>query len=227
MVKLYGLIFDVDGVIADTEPPTAEASIKVFEDFLGIKGVKSEDFEAGLGCGPEAYVKAAAEIHGLKLTHEQLAQTVEMREQNFIKLLQQSPLPTFPGVLELMEKALARKDFRLAIATSSSREMSEVILKGAGIPYDKMTYVTGSDVKNKKPHPEIFLLAAERMGIAPANCVVIEDTPDGVRAARAADAKCIAVTNTATAQKLSQADLVCHSLEQINLGTIRKLVEGQ
>jgi len=227
MDKLYGLIFDVEGVIADTEPPTAEASIKVFEDFLGIKGVKSEDFEAGLGCGPEAYVKAAAEVHDLQLTDEQLAQAVKMREQNFTRLLLQSPLPAFPGVLELMHKALEQPIFRLSIATSSSREMSEVVLKGAKIPYDKMAYVTGSNVKNKKPHPEIFLLAAQRMAIAPANCVVIEDTPDGVRAARAADAKCIAVTNTTTAEKLSQADLVCHSLEQINLETIIRLVEDK
>jgi len=227
MDKLYGLIFDVDGVIADTEPPTAEASIKVFEDLFGIKGVKRRDFEAGLGCGAEAYVKAAANVHGLKLTDEQLARAVKMREQNFIRLLLQSPLPAFPGVLELMHKALEQPNFRLAIATSSSRQMSEVILKGAGIPYDKMAYVTGSDVKNKKPHPEIFLLAAERMGIAPADCAVIEDTVDGVRAAKAARAKCIAVTNTATAEKLAEADLVCDSLEQINLETIIKLIEGK
>lgn len=225
MSKLYGLIFDVDGVIADTEPPTAEASIKVFADLFGVKGVKREDFEAGLGCGAEAYVKAAAEVHDLQLTDDQLAQAVRMREENFIKLLKKSPSPAFPGVLELMEAALGRQNFRLAIATSSSREMSEVILKGAGIPYDKMAYVTGSDVKNKKPHPEIFLLAAQRMGIAPANCVVIEDTPDGVRAAKAAGAKCIAVTNTATAEKLSQADLVSDSLERIDIETIIQMIE--
>jgi len=56
MNKLHGLIFDVDGVIADTEPPTAVATIKAFEDLFGIKGVKNEDFEAGLGKGPEAYI---------------------------------------------------------------------------------------------------------------------------------------------------------------------------
>jgi len=227
MEKLYGLIFDVDGVIADTEGPTAEATIKVFEDLFGVKGVRREDFEAGLGCGAEAYVKAAAKVHGLELTDEQLAQAVMMREQNFIYILQQSPLPAFSGVLEMMETALARPDFRVAIATSSSREMSEVILKGAKIPYDKMAYVTGSDVGNKKPHPEIFLLAAERMGIEPANCVVVEDTPDGVRAGKAAGAKCIAVTNTTTAEKLDKADLVCDSLEQIDLETIIKVIEGK
>lgn len=226
MDKLYGLIFDVDGVIADTEAPTAEATIKVFEDLFGTKGVKREDFEAGIGQGAEAYIVAAAKIHGLELTDEQLAQAVRMREQNFIRLLEQSPLPAFPGVLELMEAALARPDFRLAIATSSSRQMSEVALRGAKVPYDKMAYVTGGDVKNRKPDPEIFLLAAEKMGIPPTGCVVIEDSPGGVEAAKAANTKCIAVTNTATPEKLDRADLVCGSLEQIDPGTITKLIDA-
>jgi HAD superfamily hydrolase (TIGR01509 family) len=224
MDKLYGLIFDVDGVIADTEGPTAEATIKVFEDLFGVKNVKAEDFEAGIGKGAVAYIKAAAKVHGLELTDEQVAQAEKIREQTFISLLKQSPLPTFPGVLGLMQAALVRPDFRLAIATSSSREMSEVALKGVKVPYNRMAYVSGSDVKNKKPHPEIFLLAAERMGIPPASCVVIEDSPGGVEAARAAGAKCIAVTNTTTSENLPQADLICDSLKQVNLETIVNLV---
>jgi HAD superfamily hydrolase (TIGR01509 family) len=225
MDKLYGLIFDVDGVIADTEGPTAEATIRMFEDLFGLKAVKRSDFEAGLGKGAEAYIKAAASVHGLALTDDQLGQAVKRREENFIRLLRQSPLPAFPGVLKLMEEALARSDFKLAIATSSSREMSEVVLIGAKIPYQKMAYVSGSDVKNKKPHPEIFLRAAEKIAIPAQNCLVIEDTPGGVQAAKAARAKCIAVTNTATPDNLRQADLICDSLEEIDLANVIELVE--
>ena len=112
----------------------------------------------------------------------------------------------------------------MAIATSGALEKSRAVLKAAKIPYQKMVYINGNDVKNKKPHPELFLLAAERMGIGPANCVVIEDTPDGVQAAKAAGTKCIAVTNSTTAAKLSDADLVCDSLSQIDLETIVKLI---
>ncbi|HUW18887.1 MAG TPA: HAD family phosphatase [Sedimentisphaerales bacterium] len=224
MPKLYGLIFDVDGVIADTEPATAEATIKVFVDLFGIKGVKPEDFEAGVGRGAEAYIKAAAKVHGLELTDEQLGRAMEMRERNFVGLMEQSPAPAFGGVLKLMGTALARPDFRLAIATSSSRRMSEAALKGAKVPYHKMAYVTGSEVRNKKPHPDLFLLAAERMGIPPANCVVIEDSPGGVEAAKAAGARCIAVTNTTTGENLRPADLICDSLEQVDLRTVVNLV---
>jgi len=225
MSKLYGLIFDVDGVIADTEAINARASIKVFEDLFAILGVKREDFEAGLGRGAEEYVKAAARVHGLKLTEEQIKKATQFRQEYFLKILSEEPLPAFPGVLELIEKAMQKEDFRVAIATSSTPEKSRAVLESANIPFERMVYITGNDVKNKKPHPELFLLAAERMGIEPANCAVIEDAPNGVQAAKAAGAKCIAVTNSTDAAKLSQADLVCDSLEQIDIQTITELIQ--
>jgi beta-phosphoglucomutase len=227
MMAQYGLIFDVDGVIADTEAVNARASIKVFQDLFGIKGVKRRDFEAGLGRGAEEYVKAAARIHGLELTKEQVEQATKMRQEYFLNILQAEPLPAFPGVLELMEQTMQREDFRVAIATSSTPEKSRDVLESAKIPFQKMVYITGSEVKNKKPDPELFLLAAERMGIDPANCVVIEDAPDGVKAAKRAGALCIAVTNSTDAENLIEADLVCNSLEQIDLQTVVELLQTE
>ena len=225
MGKLYGLIFDVDGVIADTEAVNARASIKVFADLFGIKGVVRKDFEAGLGRGAEEYVKVAARIHGLELSDEQITKATQLRQEYFLKVLSEEPLPPFPGVLKLMEKAMQREDFRLAIATSGTLEKSRAVLEAANVPYRKMVYVNGDHVKNKKPDPELFLLAAERMGIEPADCVVIEDAPNGVQAAKAAGAKCIAVTNSTNAVNLSEADLVCDSLEQVHLETIVDLIQ--
>jgi len=224
-MELYGLIFDVDGVIADTEAVNARASIRVFEDLFGLKGVKQQDFEAGLGRGAAEYVKAAARVHGLELTEEQIEKATQLRQQYFLKILSEEPLPAFPGVLELIEKAMQRVDFRVAIATSSTLEKSRAVLESAKIPFQKMVYITGNDVKNKKPHPELFLIAAEFIGIEPAKCVVIEDAPNGIQAAKAAGAKCIAVTNSTNAEKLCEADLVCDSLEQIDLQKIIELIQ--
>ncbi|HUS74257.1 MAG TPA: HAD family phosphatase, partial [Sedimentisphaerales bacterium] len=145
----------------------------------------------------------------------------------FLKILSEEPLPAFPSVLELIEGAMQREDFRVAIATSSTPEKSRAVLNAAKVPYQKMVYIKGDDVTNKKPDPELFLLAAERMGIEPANCVVIEDAPNGVQAARAAGAKCIAVTNSTNAEKLCEADLVCDSLEQIDLQTVIELLQTE
>jgi HAD superfamily hydrolase (TIGR01509 family) len=226
-MDLYGLIFDVDGVIADTEAVNARASIRVFEYLFDVKDVKREDFEAGLGRGAEEYVKAAARVHGLELTEEQVEKATQLRQEYFLRILRQEPLPPFPGVLELMNKAMQSEYFKVAIATSGTLEKSRAVLNAAKVPYQKMVYIKGDDVTNKKPDPELFLLAAEGMGIEPANCVVIEDAPNGVQAAKAAGAKCIAVTNSTNAAKLSKADLVCDSLEQIDLQTVIELLQTE
>ena len=226
MGNLYGLIFDVDGVIADTEGLNARASIKVFEDMFGLKGVVRADFEAGLGRGAEAYMRAAAAVHGLELADEQVRASADLREKNFLAILRDEPLPAFEGVLELMAAALVREDFRLAIATSSSRAMSEAVLRSAGVPYAKMAYVTGDVVKKRKPDPEIFLLAARRAGVAPGRCVVIEDAPSGVEAAKAALSRCIAVTNSSPADQLRAADKVVDSLIDVNVRMLAALVDS-
>lgn len=225
MNNLYGLIFDVDGIIADTEAINRRVSIQVFKDFFGVEGVKPEDFAAGLGRGAEEYMKAAARVHNLDLTDEQVNKAVKLRQDLFLEILRTEALPAYPGVLELIEAALNSNDFKAAIATSGTLEKSRASLEAAKVPYQKMVYINGGDVMNKKPDPELFLLAAERMGIEPAKCVVIEDAPNGVQAAKAAGAKCIAVTNTTSAENLYRADFICDSLELINLRTIKKLVE--
>ena len=226
MDKTYGLIFDVDGVIADTEAINARASIEMFDELFNLKGVKRADFEKGLGRGAASYVRAAAEIHGLELTDQQVESATALRQKKFLEVLKAEPLPPFEGVLELMDAAFKRDDFRLAIATSGTREKSEAVLKSAKIPYRKMTYITGSDIARKKPAPDLFLTVAEKAGVDPQNSVVIEDAPNGVAAAKAARCKCIAVTNSTTPEKLTQADLIVDTLTKVNIKTIIALVES-
>ena len=214
------MIFDVDGVIADTERVNAEVTIKVFADLFGLRDVQRKDFEAGLGRGAVEYVKAAALVHGLKLTDQQIPAATSARQENFLKILKEEPLEPFPGVLELMNAALAHDDFRVAIATSGTRKKSEAVLQSARIPYREMVYITGDDVKNKKPDPELFLTAAQSINVPPEHCVVIEDAPNGIQAAHAAGCKCIAVTNSTSREKLSQADLIVSGLTEVKLRDI-------
>src|SRR5512136_1314700 len=184
MDAMYGLIFDVDGLIADTEPINAKVTIRVLDTMFGLTGVKYEDFTAGYGKGAEAYVKAGARFHGLELTDEQAHAAAELRERYLVESVREEGLPAFPGVLKLIGDALRSKDFRLAIATSATQELSEAILTAVKVPYRKMVYVSGSDVTKKKPDPQIFLIAIERLGIEAARCVVFEDAPSGVQAAK-------------------------------------------
>jgi len=223
----FGLIFDVDGVIADTEAVNARASIKVFADLFDLNDVQRADFEAGLGRGAEAYIRAAAEQHDFEMSAEQVEDATAARQDYFLRMLAADPLPAFPGVLELMMAAFASDDFEVAIATSSTRRKSEAVLKSAGISYTQMVYVNGDDVTHKKPDPELFLIASDRIGVPPGRCVVIEDAPNGVLAAKAAGCQCIAVTNSTTAAKLSQADLVVDNLSLVTLQDIIDLMGPQ
>ena len=220
----YGLIFDVDGVIADSERVNAQASIKVFSDLFDTHHVQRQDFEAGLGRGAEAYMRAAAEIHGLDLTDEQVARATEARQANFLEILNQETLPPFPGVVDLMDAAMNHADFHVAIATSSARDKSEAVLTSARIPYQSMVYITGDDVKSKKPNPELFVRAAQGIDVLPEKCVVIEDAPNGIQAAKAAGCQCIAVTNSTTPDKLSQADRIVSSLTEVSIDDLMALV---
>ncbi len=220
----YGMIFDVDGLIGDTEPINAKVTIRVLDEMFGLKGVTYEDFAAGYGRGAEAYVKAGARAHGLELTDEQAHAAAEVRERGLAEMVRKEGLPSFPGVLDLIHAALEQGEFRLAIATSATRELSEAILTAVKVPFERMVYVSGSDVTKKKPDPQIFLIAIERLGLAAARCVVFEDAPSGVQAAQAAGARCIAVTNTVPAEELDGADLIVDSLAKVSLKTVREII---
>ena len=227
MNKRYGLIFDVDGVVADTESINRRISVRTLEELFGLQGVRDEDFVAGLGRGAEEYIKAGARVHGLELTPEQLQRAVQRREELFFEVLEAEPLQAYPGVLELIDAALADKAFTVAIATSGSLTKSRAAMEAAKIPYAKMVYVNGDDVTHKKPDPELFLVAAARMSLATERCVVIEDAPNGVQAAKAAGAWCIAVTNTTPTEALLQADRICDSVQAVTLELLKNLIDSE
>lgn len=227
MNNQYGLIFDVDGIIADTEGVNARATSQVFADLFGVEGVTREDFEPGIGRGAEAYVEAGAEAHGITLSSEQLQQAVRNRQEYFLRLLAEEPLPPFPGVESLIEAGLRNDRCRLAIATSGSRTKSQAVLESAGISYKQMVYITGDDVTWKKPDPELFLTAAGRLQIPPERCLVVEDAPNGVEAAKAAGCRCLAVTNTTDQEHLRLADRVVDSLKTVTFEEIFRIIDSK
>jgi beta-phosphoglucomutase len=227
MTQLYGLIFDVDGVIADSEAVNVRATARAFEDILGILDVNPEDFEAGIGRGAEEYVKAGARSHGREISPEEVQALVIARQENFLAILRDEELPAFPGVKELIDEAMASDAFNVAIATSSTREKSRSVLDSAKIPYREMVYVCGDDISRKKPDPEVFQVACDRLNIPPELCVVIEDAPNGVEAAHGAGCKCIAVTNTCARDALEAADMVVNSLTEVSLDTVRQMLRNR
>jgi len=226
MPQTCGLIFDVDGVIADSESVNVRATMAAFSEILGIWEMEVTDFEAGIGRGAAAYVRAGAAAHGRRLRSEEVDALVLRRQETFLSLLTQEKLPAYPGVRELMDGALAHEDWRVCIATSSTREKSGAFLAASEIPWTRMERLFGDDVTHAKPDPELFRLACERLQLSPGACIVIEDAPSGVEAAKGAGCVCVAVTNTVARERLQQADLTVDSLVDVSLDSLRRLLES-
>ena len=216
----YALIFDVDGVVADTEVLNARASVLMFQELYGVT-VQPEDFRPFVGTGDERYVEGVAEQYGVRIDTQA---AVDRRAANFFKLLQNEPLPAAPGVLELVAAARQDPDARLAIATSGQKAKQFPVIAGTGLnPEWFDAVITGDDVDRKKPDPQIYLRTAERLGLAPAVCVVFEDAPAGVTAAKRAGMTCVAVTTSVTRDELAGADLIVDSLAEVGLAEVRRL----
>jgi cytidine deaminase len=216
----WALVFDVDGVIADTEALNAKASVEMFRQLYRVT-VQPEDFRPFVGTGDERYVEGVAEKHGVTIDTQA---AVLRRAENFFALLKSEPLPAAPGVLELVEAARERPDVGLAIATSGQKAKQFPVIEGTGLRLDWFDVViTGDDVTRKKPDPQIYALAAERLGLEPARCVVFEDAPVGVQAALAARCPCIAVTSTVAGEELAAANLVVESLAAIPFARVQAL----
>jgi HAD superfamily hydrolase (TIGR01509 family) len=206
---IEAVLFDMDGVLVDSEEYINQAAIQFFSE-NGLD-VKPEDFEPFIGAGENRYIGGVAEKYGLNIEIEQAKKrTYEIYEQIVSNNL--SPLE---GVMEFIEKAKKRK-LKLAVATSADEVKMKINLKESGIDealFD--TLVNGSQIDRKKPDPEIYLKAAKQLGVDPKKCLVVEDAVNGVEAAKAAGSKCVAVQTSFSASQLAQADWIFESLSDV------------
>ncbi|MCH8203606.1 MAG: HAD family phosphatase [Candidatus Hydrogenedentes bacterium] len=217
----YALIFDVDGVIADTEPLSTRASSRAFYDLHGVT-VKEKDHLAYMGTTAIKHAEGIAAQYGLAIDTGEL---VAAHRDNFLQELEGAGDLVFPGVLEIFAAIAKYSEWHIALATSSGRERSEAIIRAAGIDEACLSaWITGDDVRNPKPDPEIYRAVASELGLFPRQCVVIEDSVAGTEAAKAASMHCIAVTNTFPGEHLRQADRIVDSLEEVTVTMLYDLV---
>jgi HAD superfamily hydrolase (TIGR01509 family) len=127
-----------------------------------------------------------------------------------------------PGAVELI-KSLNKYRIKTAIASSATLENVEIIIRGLGIEGCFQAIACGTEVPEGKPSPEIFLRAAQKLGVEACNCVVIEDAIAGVAAAKRAGMKCVAVTNSHPGSSLKKANLIVDTLETVSIGDLERL----
>jgi HAD superfamily hydrolase (TIGR01509 family) len=207
------VLFDMDGVLVDSEPIINAAAIRALAEF-GISA-RPADFEPFVGAGEDRYVGGVAELHGRTYVAEMKRRTYDW----YLKLLP-SMGKAFPGARELVE-LLHHRRVPCAVASSADRVKVEANLTQVlGIALDRFAaIVTGEDVVRRKPYPDIFLEAARRLDIPPPACCVIEDAVHGVEAAKAAGMRCVAVTTSFPAEALvaAGADLVRAAIREVAL----------
>ena len=217
---IQAVIFDMDGVIIDSEPLQSQA----WESIIRQYGKEPELNSAGLVHFVGFRIRENWEIIKERYEiNEEIEALEEKRSQIYLMLLRKNMAP-MRGFMDLI-KTLKDKGLKLAIASSSHRDHVETLLDDLGIREYIDEFVSGDMVKKGKPHPDIYLEAANRLDVEPEKCVALEDSEVGVEAAKNADMKVIAVPNKYTrSMNFSDADLVLESLEDIYWEMILALI---
>jgi len=196
-VPIQGVIFDMDGVLCDSEEFICKAAIQMLAERHGVQA-QPEDFLPFVGTGEDRYLGGVAEKYGATLKMpEDKVHTYEI----YLEIIR-GAMPPLPGAVEFV-RGLKARGIRVAVASAADRMKVEGNLEAIGLAEHEFdTVITGTDVTRHKPDPQCFLMAAERIGIAPPHCLVVEDAHNGILAAKAAGMKCLGITSSFSAESL-------------------------
>ena len=199
---MKAVIFDMDGVLVDSQPYHFKADIDTMAEYGVIKGQKFYESFAGT------------------LTADRMRTLKEMsikRENMILDIMGKEDIKPVSGIPEFL-RSIEEKGLTTAVASSSDYKLINLILDRLKIAQYFDSVTSGSDVKRGKPSPDVFLLAAERIGIEPAECLVVEDSENGVKAAKAAGMKVLGYINpTSGKQDLSLADFITDDFKKISI----------
>ncbi|MEE8297886.1 MAG: HAD family phosphatase [Thermodesulfobacteriota bacterium] len=224
---LKAIIFDFDGVIADTEP----LHLKAFQLTLKEKGIELSDedyFENYLAYDDKTLFKELLKDRNYGHNEAQISDFMNRKSEHFENVLKGNIL-VLEGVPEFISEVSGK--YPLAIGSGAIRSEIIDILESGGLREHFEIIVSADEVINCKPDPEVFIEALRRLNnldsvseeISPQECLVIEDSTSGIKAAHSAGMKCLAITNSYAAEKLSEAELIKQSLKGIYLEEIEDL----
>ncbi|MCI8337222.1 MAG: GNAT family N-acetyltransferase [Lachnospiraceae bacterium] len=208
---LKAIIFDMDGVIIDSEPQHAQAAMQVFKRH----GADADyDYCASfIGSSTRAMTEDAIEKFGIPTPPDELLQEMNAEKK---KILKEEGYTVLPGIRELIRN-LYHNGFRLAIASSSSPSEIENTVKTLNIKKYFTKLISSSHVEHPKPAPDSFLLALKELGVSAKETMVVEDSCFGAQAAKAAGITCVGFVNPHSGQQdLSTADVLLESFEDID-----------
>ena len=213
MARISAVLFDMDGVLVDSEPVITEAALNALKEW-GIKA-KSSDFREFTGMGEDRFVGGVAEKYNVPYTLDMKKKAYEI----YLTIVEDK-IVIYPDTVAIL-KELKGVGLKLALASAADSIKVDANLRAAGIDSELFGAVlSGNDVVNKKPAPDVYMLAAKKVGCAPEKCVVVEDAISGLAAAHAAGMLCICVTTSFTEEKFREkgADYVCTDISGVPKG---------
>jgi len=215
---MIGVLFDWDGVVIDSSE-LHEQSWELLAAEIG-KPLPPGHFKAGFGKKNQEIIPT---ILAWTQDPEQVRLIGERKEDLYRALVREKGVHILPGARELLA-ALREAGIPRAIGSSTPRSNLDAIFASTGLDQFFDAVVSGDDVKNGKPAPDVFLLAAGRLSLTPDQCVVLEDAHVGIEAAHRAGMKVVAVATTHPIEELSAADAAVRSLEEVDPDFLRRLI---
>ncbi len=215
MIK--AIIFDWDGLLANTEDLWTRADM----DWLSSRGIKyNDELKSELtGRGQKESAEIFRQTFSLASSNEEIIRQRFASIKKIYSAITENIL--MPGALETIRQAKAR-DLKIAIASGSAQDILDAIVKHQGVNRYFDCIISSDKVAHGKPAPDVYLYVASLLGIRTRECAVLEDAENGVKAAKAAGMKCIAVPNKHTAkQDFSMADEVISSLKEFNMEKLK------
>lgn len=213
------VIFDVDGVLVDSYDAHFQSWLLLCKE-RGLE-MTEQQFIATFGRMSREIIK---ELWGDSITTDAMVQEIDDRKEELFREILSEDFPGMDGAAELIAD-LHDAGLLLALGSSGPPANVNLVLDALECRHRFQGVVTGVDVTRGKPDPQVFLLGAERVSVAPECCVVIEDAPAGVAAAHAAGMKCVAVVSTGRVrEKLADAEFIVDSLRELDAATIRGLL---
>ena len=209
---LKAIIFDMDGVLVDSEPLHYEVNRKTMQEHFATD-LDYEYYKQYIGSTVMAmWSKIIKDFGIVGYTADELFQLSERIKE---RIISDNGYPEIPGVVDFVKRLSSK--YALAVASSSALKNIENNVKRLGLESNFHKLVTGLSVANPKPAPDVFLKAAEELGVKPEECIVIEDSCNGVKAAKAAGMACLGFINPSSGnQDLSQADYLFESFNSID-----------
>ena len=216
----FAVIFDVDGVLIDSYDAHFESWKRLTAEY-GREYTEAE-FVAGFGRTSREVIR---EQWPEEFQSEEAVRDLALRKEIYYREIVEADFPAMPGAQELIE-ALAAAGVPIAVGSSGPPPNVDLVVRKLGAESFIRAKITGDDVTRGKPNPQVFLLAAERIGMAPSRCVVLEDAPVGVAAARAAGMKVVGVVSTGrTEADVRGADLIVRAPAELSPEKLASLFE--